>query len=199
MLARFAIAVGFALAPAGGLAAQSPGPAPERPRVGLVLSGGGARGIAHVGVLQVLEELRVPVDVVAGTSMGAIVGGLYAYGLSPDDLRAATVRDGAARDWAFLLRDGGDRADRPMRRKQEDRGYWTRMRLGLRVRDVEQRDARALARELARRHLADALGRAGDRHRAPRQFRIHRHVASRAAPAGAGRRRGRRRPLARPV
>ena len=64
----------FALAAA--LAAQSPAPAPDRPRVGLVLSGGGARGIAHVGVLQVLEELRVPVDVVAGTSMGAIVGGL---------------------------------------------------------------------------------------------------------------------------
>ncbi len=107
-------------------------PPPERPRVGLVLSGGGARGIAHVGVLQVLEELRVPVHCVAGTSMGAIVGGLYAYGLSPDELRAATVRDGSERDWAFLLRDGGDRSERPMRRKQEDRGYWTRMRLGLR-------------------------------------------------------------------
>ncbi|MCA3008552.1 MAG: patatin-like phospholipase family protein [Phycisphaerales bacterium] len=132
MLARFDLAVGLVIASAGGLAAQSPGPAPDRPRLGLVLSGGGARGIAHVGVLQVLEELRVPVDVVAGTSMGAIVGGLYAYGLSPDELRAATVRDGAARDWAFLLRDGGERADRPLRRKQEDRAFLTKLRLGLR-------------------------------------------------------------------
>lgn len=119
-------------AAAAAAAAVAQAQAPERPRVGLVLSGGGARGIAHVGVLQVLEELRVPIDCVAGTSMGAIVGGLYAYGLSPDELRAATVRDGAERDWACLLRDGGERAERPMRRKQEDRGYWTRMRLGLR-------------------------------------------------------------------
>ena len=54
---------------------------PHRPRIGLVLSGGGARGAAHVGVLKVLEELRVPVDAIAGTSMGAVVGGLYASGL----------------------------------------------------------------------------------------------------------------------
>src|SRR6267142_6037860 len=57
-----------------------------RPRVGLVLSGGGARGLAHIGVLKVLEELRVPVDVIAGTSMGAVVGGLYASGMSPDEI-----------------------------------------------------------------------------------------------------------------
>jgi NTE family protein len=49
-----------------------------RPRIGLVLSGGGARGISHVGVLKVLERAQVPVDVIAGTSMGAIIGGLYA-------------------------------------------------------------------------------------------------------------------------
>ncbi|MFN9441784.1 MAG: patatin-like phospholipase family protein [Planctomycetota bacterium] len=133
MLDRIAPAAGVLLAALVAVApAQSPGPAPARPRVGLVLSGGGARGIAHVGVLQVLEELRVPVDFVAGTSMGAIVGGLYAYGLSPADLRAATVRDGVPRDWAFLLRDGGERADRPVRRKQEDRAFLTKLRLGVR-------------------------------------------------------------------
>ncbi|HEV3285536.1 MAG TPA: patatin-like phospholipase family protein, partial [Steroidobacteraceae bacterium] len=55
-------------------------PPPHRLRVGLVLSGGGARGAAHVGVLKVLEDLRVPVDAIAGTSMGAVVGGLYASG-----------------------------------------------------------------------------------------------------------------------
>src|SRR6185369_14823540 len=58
---------------------------PARPRICLVLSGGGARGAAHVGVLKVLEELRVPVDCVVGTSMGAIVGAAYASG--------ATVRE----------------------------------------------------------------------------------------------------------
>ncbi len=61
---------------------------PERPRIGLVLSGGVARGAAHAGVLRVLEELRVPVHCIAGTSMGAIVGGLYASGVSPDDIAA---------------------------------------------------------------------------------------------------------------
>src|SRR5262245_8796904 len=57
-----------------------------RPKIGLVLSGGGARGAAHLGVLQVLEELRVPVDMVTGTSMGSVIGGLYAAGLSPDEV-----------------------------------------------------------------------------------------------------------------
>jgi NTE family protein len=128
MLARLVVACLTVVAFAGAARAQ----APERPRLGLVLSGGGARGIAHVGVLQVLEELRVPVDCVAGTSMGAIVGGLYAYGLSPDELRDATVRDGVERDWSYLLRDGGARAERPLRRKQEDRAFVTRLRLGLR-------------------------------------------------------------------
>ena len=52
----------------------------ERPRVGVVLSGGGAKGMAHVGVLKVLEELNIPIEYIAGTSMGSIIGGLYAYG-----------------------------------------------------------------------------------------------------------------------
>ncbi|HKX57306.1 MAG TPA: patatin-like phospholipase family protein, partial [Xanthomonadales bacterium] len=55
----------------------------ERPKIGLVLSGGGARGIAHIGVLKALEELQVPIDCIAGTSMGSVVGGLYASGYSP--------------------------------------------------------------------------------------------------------------------
>ena len=53
----------------------------DRPRIGLVLSGGGARGIAHIGVLRVLEELHIPIDYIAGTSGGAIIGGLYATGM----------------------------------------------------------------------------------------------------------------------
>src|SRR5688572_21659203 len=59
---------------------------PQRPRIGLVLGGGGARGAAHVGVIKVLEELRIPIDFIAGTSMGSVVGGLYASGMSTEEL-----------------------------------------------------------------------------------------------------------------
>ena len=58
----------------------------DRPKVGLVLGGGGARGAAHIGVLKELERRRVPVDAIAGTSMGAIVGGLYATGMNATEL-----------------------------------------------------------------------------------------------------------------
>ena len=64
----------------------NPGTERRRPRVGLALSGGGARGAAHVGIIKVLEELQVPIDFIAGTSMGAIVGGLYASGMSTAEL-----------------------------------------------------------------------------------------------------------------
>ena len=60
-----------------------------RPRIGLVLGGGGARGAAHVGVLEVLEELKIPVDCIAGTSMGALVAGAFASGLTPPMMRQA--------------------------------------------------------------------------------------------------------------
>ena len=75
--------------------------AAERPRVGLVLGGGGARGAAHIGVLEVLEQLRVPVDCVAGTSMGALVAGVWASGLGLAEMR----RELAQADWADLFQD----------------------------------------------------------------------------------------------
>ena len=59
----------------------------NRPKIGLVLSGGGARGTAHIGVLKVLEESHIPIDMISGTSFGSIVGGLYAVGYSADDLQ----------------------------------------------------------------------------------------------------------------
>lgn len=55
-------------------------------KVGLVLSGGGAKGITHIGIIRALEENNIPIDYIAGTSMGAIVGSLYAMGYSPDDM-----------------------------------------------------------------------------------------------------------------
>ena len=57
-----------------------------RPKVGLVLSGGGAKGAAHIGVLKYIEETGIPIDYIAGTSMGSIIGGLYALGYSSDDI-----------------------------------------------------------------------------------------------------------------
>src|SRR6478672_7564981 len=69
-----------------GLAQSAPGAA-NHPKVGLVLEGGGALGLAHIGVLQWLEEHRIPVDYVAGTSMGGLVGGIYATGNSPAGIR----------------------------------------------------------------------------------------------------------------
>jgi len=91
-----------------------PGVSDERPKIGLVLSGGGARGFAHIGVLKVLEAHRIPVDYIAGTSMGSIVGGLYASGLTPAEIEHAIKTI----DWDEVLRDHPDRADEPMIRKE---------------------------------------------------------------------------------
>lgn len=78
-----------------------PAMAGERKKVAVVLGGGGAKGVAHIGVLKVLEEAGVPIDIVAGTSMGAIVGGLYAIGYSPDEIEEMVE----AQDWDMLLSD----------------------------------------------------------------------------------------------
>jgi len=98
----------LALFPAAGHA-QTPGPQ----RIGLALSGGAARGLAHIGVLKVLERAGIPVDVIAGTSMGSVVGGLYAVGYSAAQLD--TIVRG--QDWFRLLTDPVDRRDLPIDRK----------------------------------------------------------------------------------
>jgi len=118
----------FLLALAGPLAASAADAAPGRPRVGLVLGGGGARGIAHVGVLQMLQELRVPVDCVAGTSMGSIIGGLYAAGMTPEEMTETVQRI----DWPAAFTDGPPRADLPFRTKQEERVLLTNNGVGIR-------------------------------------------------------------------
>lgn len=73
----------------------------QRKKVGVVLGGGGAKGVAHIGVLRVLEEAGIPIDYVAGTSMGAIVGGLYAIGYSPAEIDSMVIHQ----DWPMLLSD----------------------------------------------------------------------------------------------
>lgn len=88
----------------------------NRPRVGLVLGGGGARGIAHIAVLRKLEALHIPVDCIAGTSMGALVGALYASGKSVDQIQEFVL----ALDWDRLFNDSLDRRERSYRRKTDD-------------------------------------------------------------------------------
>lgn len=94
----------------------------------LVLSGGGARGMAHIGVIKVLERERIPVDCIVGTSMGAVVGSLYASGLTADEIEAR-VR---ALDWTTMFSDRVDRTVYPQRRKAEDRTFLAKGGLGLR-------------------------------------------------------------------
>jgi NTE family protein len=105
-----------------------PGAAPHWPRIGLVLSGGGARGAAHIGVLKVLEQLRVPVDAIAGTSMGAVVGGLYASGLSTGEIEKIMT----SINWQDAFRDRPPREDLTLRRKQEDESFLVKFPLGVR-------------------------------------------------------------------
>ena len=88
----------------------------DRPKIGLVLGGGGARGYAHVGVLKKLEEMRIPYDFISGTSMGSIVGGFLATGMESEEL-AQVVREA---DWDDLFKDKTDRQDLPFRRKADD-------------------------------------------------------------------------------
>jgi NTE family protein len=100
-----------------------------RPRIGVVLSGGGARGAAHVGVLKVLDEMRIPVDAVAGTSMGAVVGGLYSSGMSGAEMEKLL----RSVNWRDAFRDRPPRDQLGYRRKQDDRNFLVRYSLGVRA------------------------------------------------------------------
>lgn len=111
-----------------GVVAETAAAEEKRPRIGLVLSGGGARGIAHIGVLRVLEEMRVPVDCIAGTSMGAIVGGLYASGASPDELEKMVT--GISWNEAFTDKQTADKLS--FRRKEDSQAYKIDLNLGVR-------------------------------------------------------------------
>ena len=99
----------------------------DRPKIGLALSGGGARGLAHIGVLKALEEKNIPIDYIAGTSMGAIVGGLYATGMNADDLEWAM----ATVDWEASMRPSGNRKLKNYRQRQEEKNYFVDLTIGL--------------------------------------------------------------------
>jgi NTE family protein len=122
LIAGFVVATGAAaqgvpstgVQPAGQASAATG--APAHPRIGLALSGGGARGLAHVGVLKVLDEMRIPISCVTGTSMGAIVGGTYASGRSPEEMEKIVV----AAHWDDIFRDVPPRKEIAVRRKFDD-------------------------------------------------------------------------------
>ncbi|MEC6823173.1 patatin-like phospholipase family protein [Photobacterium piscicola] len=108
-------------------AATADRPVIERPKIGVVLSGGGAKGAAHIGVLEVLEENRIPVDIVTGTSMGAYVGGMYAMGLSAHEVKQRTFDI----NWNTGYIDRASRNDLSLRRKKQGDTYQLHTDLGL--------------------------------------------------------------------
>ncbi|RQS03153.1 patatin [Burkholderia sp. Bp9002] len=129
-----AAATGAAVPPPNVSHACTPhgGPA-GRPSVGLVLSGGGARGYAHLGVLKVLEENHIPVDCIAATSMGAVVGGLYASGMDATDMQKRLSEVNLA-DIAF---DVTERADLPQSRREDERLYVNGLAIGFGAKGVK--------------------------------------------------------------
>ena len=93
-----------------------------RPRIGLALAGGGGKGWAHVGVLKVLEELHVPIDCIAGTSAGSIIGGVHASGMSPQEIEEVVSKS----DWGVMFQDSAPRKDQGFEQKRLDLlGLWS--------------------------------------------------------------------------
>jgi len=121
MVVLFASNPQLAAAATDDLAGDAP-----RPKIGLALSGGGARGAAHLGVIRVLEANNIPIDYIAGTSFGSIVGGMYAAGMSVEEIEAEL----ASIDWAEMLDDLPPRGDRSFRRKRDDDLYRARFKPG---------------------------------------------------------------------
>ena len=113
----------FALLMTGMVNAQTDSTTVGRKKVAVVLSGGGAKGMAHIGVLKVLEKAGIPVDIVTGTSMGSIIGGLYAIGYNANALDSM-VR---VQDWGYVITDKEDLRNQSLgdRRKQNTYFYTT--------------------------------------------------------------------------
>src|SRR5215813_4369273 len=122
------------LAVANSAFAQAQQNAPEtapaqkpRPKIGVALEGGGALGLAHIGVLQWFEDHHIPVDYIAGTSMGGLVGGFYATGKSPEELKQ-TVE---SQNWDIIIGGATPYEDLSFRRKEDSRAFQNKISLGL--------------------------------------------------------------------
>jgi len=123
-LAALLLGTAFVSQAASGQPASTP---PQRPRIGLVLAGGGAKGAAHIGVIRVLDELHVPVDCVVGTSMGALVGATFASGVPAPELERAVL----AIDWKRTVGGQGRRDRMPIERKLTQLTYSNPLEVGL--------------------------------------------------------------------
>jgi NTE family protein len=106
-----------------------------RPKVGVVLSGGSAKGFAHVGVLKVLERAGIPIDCIAGTSMGAVVGGLYSVGYGADVIDSLI----SLQDWDYLMRDHVYREDLPAKRRESSKRHLVSLPYQLKMKGREGR------------------------------------------------------------
>jgi NTE family protein len=115
-----------------------------RPTVALALGGGGARGGAHIGVLQALEALRIPVDCIAATSMGALVGGAYAAGISPEEI-SDLVRE---TDWINIFDDSAGRAEINLRRKELEDKYFSGLEFGVTSKGLRYREGAVAGEKL---------------------------------------------------
>ena len=93
--------------------------AQERKKVGVVLSGGGAKGVAHIQALKVIEEAGIPIDYIVGTSMGSIIGGLYSIGYTPQQLDSMVRKQ----DWMFLLSDRVKRSAMSLNEREKSEKY----------------------------------------------------------------------------
>src|SRR6266480_4725978 len=101
------------------LRAEPPTQPSPRPKIGVALQGGGAKGLAHIGVLQWFEDHHIPIDYVAGTSMGGLVGGFYATGKSPAELKQIVE----AQNWDFIISGSTPYEDLSYRRKEDSRAF----------------------------------------------------------------------------
>ena len=131
-LRSWMVVAAFALAPAtgnadDGIACGERAPGDQRPRIGLALGGGGARGIAHISVLKGIEKAGIRVDCIAGTSMGSLVGGFYASGMPAAEIEELVL----SLDWRRMFDDSLERAERSYRRKEEDRATLTTLGVGI--------------------------------------------------------------------
>lgn len=96
-----------------------PSSAQPRKKVGVVLSGGGAKGVAHIGALKVIEEAGIPIDYIVGTSMGSIIGGLYAIGYTPEQMDSMVQKQ----DWSFVLSDRIKRSQQTVSERERSEKY----------------------------------------------------------------------------
>lgn len=99
----------------------------DRPKVAVVLAGGGAKGVAHISALKTIEDAGIPIDIVVGTSMGSIIGGMYCVGYSPDSMRTIV----GSNDWVKLIMDNPDYGNPHVSARMDDENYIFRMSLNL--------------------------------------------------------------------